>query len=250
MSAEELERFYAAEYRQLYQGEAGPIQKDLKTQALRANHLVDFVRKNAIPRLERTLDIGASAGLLMSAFQEAFHCEVVGVELGQAYRENAQKSGLQVYPGLADLPASLQGRCDLVSLAHVLEHFADPLSTLAELRRKWLAPGGWLLVEVPNLYCHDSFEVAHMLAYSRHTLSQVVLQAGFTISNICTHGFPRSKALPLYITLLGRAPRDGETSPVPAIRPERLVRLKRQWGFLKRRMIERLQPANAWQDIR
>ncbi len=95
-------------------------------------------------------------------------------------------------------------RFDLISLAHVLEHIANPVQYLAGLRQNWLTEEGSLLVEVPNLYCHDSFEVAHLVAYSPHSLTQTLQQAGFEIVVFVQHGRPRSSILPLYLTVLAR----------------------------------------------
>lgn len=47
----------------------------------------------------------------------------------------------------ADLAA---GSADVVCLWHVLEHLADPAAALARVR-EWLAPGGAVIVAVPNL---------------------------------------------------------------------------------------------------
>jgi SAM-dependent methyltransferase len=249
MSQEKLDQFYLRDYRQLYQGEAGPIQKDLVAQTLRATHLLDFARKNSVLHLERYLDIGSSAGKLLNSFQENYHCISVGIEPGQAYRESAQRTGLQVYPHLEDLPKAFENSFDLVSVVHVLEHFPNPVNTLRELHQKWLVPNGWLLVEVPNLYCHDSFELAHLASYSQHTLRQLINKAGFEIIALQAHGIPRSKVLTLYITLLARAQSEQEIPYMPAIKPESFVRFKRHWGLWKRRVIERMLPGRAWQNI-
>ncbi len=199
MSQERLDQFYVQEYRQLYQGEAGPVQKDLAAQSARAANLLAFLRSHGVRRLSRHLDIGSSAGLLLQAVRSGFGCESVGVEPGLAYRESSQEAGMTVYPRLEDLPGEGESCFDLVSLVHVLEHLPDPVGVLAHLRQDWLAQDGWLLLEVPNLYCHDCFEVAHLASFSQHTLTQVLRKAGYRLVAICKHGQPRFQAaLPLY----------------------------------------------------
>jgi len=79
---------------------------------------------------------------------------------------------LTVYPSLDDLGQADGGRFDLVSMAHVLEHIPNPVEYLSDLRERYLTPDGWLLIEVPNLYAHDSFEIAHSIAFSSHTLRE------------------------------------------------------------------------------
>jgi hypothetical protein len=99
---------------------------------------------------------------------------------------------------------------------------------------------------VPNLYAHDCFEVAHLISFSAHTLGQTLKQAGFEIVALRKHGAPRSRLLPLYLTLLAR--------PLPTILPlevipERGVERKRRIGMLRRRVVSRLFPALAWIPI-
>ncbi len=244
-SDEALAAFYEQEYRLLYQGSEGPNPKDLVVQRSRAQVILRFARPG-LAQVTRHLDIGCSAGLLLKEFQAAYTCQAIGVEPGNAYRAFAIQQGLQVAESLEMLPTDYRQGIDLVSMAHVLEHLADPVHYLRAVRQEWLNPSGYLLVEVPNLYAHDSFEVAHLISYSWHTLEQVIQQAGFEILLFQQHGQPRSKILPLYLTLLARPAQNPVSSPV---RREKLVRLKRNLGMLRRRVLTRLFPRLAWLPI-
>jgi len=113
---------------------------------------------------------------------------------------------------------------------------------LADLRGDVLTPSGVILIEVPNLYAHDSFEIAHMTSFSAHTLRQVLAQAGYEIIFLKKHGRPRSKLLPLYLTVLARPALSYELG----VRGERLVALKRRAGMLRRRVLTKLLPRRAW----
>jgi 2-polyprenyl-3-methyl-5-hydroxy-6-metoxy-1,4-benzoquinol methylase len=242
MSDSELDGFYAREYRRLYQGQEGPDPKDLFVQRSREEALLSYARP-VLSGVRRHLDIGCSAGLLLQRFQAEYGSQPVGVEPGIAYRAYAHKQGLQVYDSLAALRAASEDRFDLISLAHVLEHLADPVGYLIDLRAGELAPDGRLLVEVPNLYAHDSFEIAHLVSYSPHTLVQTLLKAGYTIEALYRHGQPRSKVIPLYITALARP--DG-LRPPEEIAPEKGVEFKRRMGMLQRSLLTRLMPRSAW----
>jgi len=246
MTQARLDQFYVREYRQLYQGDAGPVPKDLLAQSARAANLVAFLKSHGVMQLSRHLDIGASAGLLLQAVRAGYRCESVGVEPGLAYREVSQKAGLKIYPGLEDLPKEGANCFDLVSLAHVLEHMPDPVWTLAYLRQDCLSEGGWLLVEVPNLYCHDCFEVAHLTSFSQHSLTQILRKAGYRLLAVSRHGRPRSKLLPLYITVLAKPMSESELAVESKVKPEPAVRLKRRLGLARRRVVERLLPNLAW----
>jgi hypothetical protein len=240
MSTAELDRFYAAEYRQIYQGDAGPTQKDLQTQQRRAAALLEFANE-FVPKVDRHLDIGCSAGVLLETFRDNYGDQTVGVEPGEAYRKFAQDKGITVYADIGDLLPAGEGRCDLISMAHVLEHLSNPVGYLTYLSEKFLAKDGWLLIEVPNLYYHDSFEIAHLISFSVHTLRQTLQRAGYKIVKLEAHGRPRSELLPLYLTVLAQpAQRAGE------VVPEKHVARKRKIGMFRRRVLQKLFPKKAW----
>lgn len=253
-SDSELQVFYEEEYRQVYQGDAGPGQKDLSTQRGRAESLLVFVQKQTkVPfrsvQPKKHLDIGCSAGILLTKFQEAFQTQPVGIEPGNAYREYAKSQGLIVYSSIEQMEISHPDRYDFISLAHVLEHIPDPINYLINLKEKWLTADGYLLIEVPNLYGHDCFEIAHLVSYSLHTLIQTLQQAGYVIQATQVHGMPRSQILDLYITILAKPSeiqmQSSSLSPIYPV-PERNVKLKRQMGILKRQILTRLFPHKAW----
>lgn len=245
MTAQELEEFYTEEYRRLYQHTEGPSEKDLNVQRARAASLATFLGSK-VSGLSRHLDIGSSTGELLERIRKIFNTQPVGIEPGDSYRAHASRQGLRIYASLDALQADDKAPFDLISMAHVLEHLPDPVAYLRELRENYLHPNGWLLLEVPNLYAHDSFEVAHLMAFSAHTLGQVVRRAGFEVVALKKHGQPRSRLLPLYLTLLAR-PLDG--SSVPELRPERFVPLKRSVGMLRRRVLSHLFPKLAWVSV-
>jgi trans-aconitate methyltransferase len=240
MDSNELDAFYASEYRQVYQGEEGPNPKDLLNQEERASTLLSFA-VDEIPSITRHLDIGCSAGCLLEIFRDHYQNEPVGVEPGDAYRRYAQSRGLTIYPDISELKNANETKYDLISMAHVLEHLPDPTGYLISLREQFLHPHGWLLIEVPNLYCHDSFEIAHLTSYSMHTLRQALLYSGYEIAKAETHGRPRSELLRLYLTVLAKP-----GTQVDEINPEKMVARKRQLGMLRRRVLQKLFPKQAW----
>ena len=247
MSTEELDTFYQEEYRRIYQGNPEPTDKDLFVQTGRAEALLTFIKPKT-PAVSRHLDIGCSTGLLLQRFQSHFGCEAIGVEPGETYRSYAERQGLSVYPSLEVLQKASESRFDLISMAHVLEHLPDPVDYLVHLREQVLASSGWLLLEVPNLYAHDCFEIAHMVAFSEQILQQTLRKAGFAVVAVHKHGKPRSRLLPLYISLLAQPVRDGH--PLRnSIKPERWVSPKRDLGMLRRKVIERALPHIAWVPI-
>ncbi len=104
----------------------------------------------------RILDVGCAAGLVGEALKRRQPCEVVGIEREPAAAAEARRRLDEVIvadleDATLDWPARLGGRhFDCVIYADVLEHLRDPWSLLAA-QRALLAPGGVLVVSVPNV---------------------------------------------------------------------------------------------------
>ena len=243
MTEAESADFYANEYRLFNEGSLDPTARNMAAQYARADSLLEF-SEPFMQRVTRHLDVGCSMGILLLHSVDKFHCQPVGIEPGERHRARASEQGLQVYASLEELEQAAAGQFDLISMAHVLEHLPDPVGYLVHLRETLLDPKGWLLLEVPNLYAHDSFEVAHLVSYTAHTLIQTLEKAGFEILKIEQHGRPRSALLPLYITLLAH-PKTA-SSRFREFRAEKQVHLKRQIGMLRRRIVEKVLPGRAW----
>jgi SAM-dependent methyltransferase len=243
MDEAETASFYADEYRLLNEGSAGPTARNMSVQHARAEALAGFIGP-FIYQLSRHLDVGCSTGILLEQFNGIYGCQPVGIEPGEAHRSQAQNDGLTVYASMEDLEKASEARFDLVSMSHVLEHLPEPVEYLTRLRESRLAPEGLLLLEVPNLYAHDSFEVAHLLAFSEHTLREVLRRSGFTVVKFKKHGIPSSALFPLFLTVVCHPLVRADTSS--PIRPERLVALKRRMGMLWRQILARLFPKRAW----
>jgi SAM-dependent methyltransferase len=103
------------------------------------------------PRVGRLLDIGCSEGRFGEAVKRARpECETWGIEpvpevAVEAARRNDRVIAAEVTPDL-DLPAAY---FDVVSMNDVLEHIAYP-ETILPLVRRVLAPGGRVLISLPN----------------------------------------------------------------------------------------------------
>ena len=240
---DELNQFYANDYRKLVEGEDQVSEKNRAIEETRARLRVDWLKAQGIDQVQRHMDIGASTGALIRRTQRSFGAQVLGVELSNSHRAFAEARGLPMLPSLEALEASGSERFDLISLIHVLEHLPDPVGSLAGLRERWLTADGAILLEVPNLFVHNSYEIAHLHAFSQHTLAETLRLAGYRIDALRVHGQPRSNVLGLYITVLAR-PAAGPADKT--VRPEGSVRLKRRLGMARRRLLERLMPGQAW----
>lgn len=243
--------FYESEYRTLYGGEPGPTRANLIVQRARAEHLSRLVREYVGP-VESHLDIGCSTGELLVSVRDsnsAPRCESVGIEPSVEHAAWSERRDLTVFPSLESMIDTWPRRFDLVSLSHVLEHLVEPWRTLRTIREKVLDTRGHLLIEVPNLLGHPSFEIAHLTCFTRWTLGIVLRRAGFTTRFVKVHGVANGSAgLRAYLTVLATPSLDGssealETSTIPwrAVKPLRTLGLL---GFRGQRLANRI--GKAW----
>ena len=238
MSQKALRDYYEAEYVSQHQQATGVTEKELRIQAGRARHLTGILTEE-LSTVDRHLDIGSSTGSLMLAIQRSFSNVSIGIEPAQVYRAYCRARGFAVVPDLESLSGD---KFDLITMAHVVEHLADPVDYLRTLREQWLTAAGMLLVEVPNLYGHRSVEVPHLFCFSAQTLEYALARAGFETVRMDRHGSPRSKVIPLYITSIAKPNSNVELSKPNS----KNVRIKRRSGMAWNTLTSRLLPSLAW----
>jgi 2-polyprenyl-3-methyl-5-hydroxy-6-metoxy-1,4-benzoquinol methylase len=101
------------------------------------------------PAPARLLDVGAGRGRFVLAARAAGY-EASGIEPSLRGVDAATAAGAPVERVTIEQAAIAPGSLDAVSLWHVLEHLDDPAGALERISG-WLAPGGALLIGVPNL---------------------------------------------------------------------------------------------------
>ncbi len=136
------------------------------------------------------LDFGCgNGGFLLKA--RAAASRVAGIELEERLQPYFRERGLTVHASMEDVTDTF----DIITLFHVLEHIADPVNTLEKLATR-LAPGGSMIVEVPNasdalltLYENEAFSrftywSPHLFLYTGSTLEKVAKKAGLRTNYI------------------------------------------------------------------
>ncbi len=131
----------------------------------------------------RVLEMGCRYGRTLSLLAEHHGIFPHGIEPGEADAEKARQAGVDCFTGTVENYDPGETRFDLIQSFHVLEHVHDPLAVLTRLRN-WLAPGGKLLVEVPNVHQPygllegNFFQNVHLFNFGPHTLSVLFKRAG------------------------------------------------------------------------
>jgi len=139
----------------------------------------------------RVLDVGCGRGFLLQEFRRR-GWEVLGTEADNKAAAHAQQVlQLPVKVGALEALDLSAASFDAIVLWHVLEHLADPTTTLAEVHRL-LRPGGIVLVGVPNFgswearLCRDKWfhldVPRHLAHFTLASLENALQQAGLRLS--------------------------------------------------------------------
>lgn len=249
-SEESLDGFYRQEYFQQSGADAPGSLNQRAVLKQRQQAKADVIKPFVGAPPARHLDIGCSLGILLNTVGAAAQ---VGVEPGEDQRDTAAASGVTTYESLDDLVAAGEAPFDLISICHVLEHVNDPVGFLGAVRGR-LAEGGRLLVEVPNLVGHMSYELAHLLAFTPESLTATLAAAGFRVEQKMFHSVPQGGGgPPKQVTVLAAAsepePVSGDGVDLNALRRARVRGVLPQTADRWRRRQTR-QARRAWRRVR
>jgi 2-polyprenyl-3-methyl-5-hydroxy-6-metoxy-1,4-benzoquinol methylase len=163
-SREEIARFYAEEfYSSGYQGfNNSALEVLTRDQEFHVAHW-DDIRKQVEAIAGRpmagmsVLDVGCGWAQALLHFKSK-GAECYGFDPADEAVEHGRKNGMNVVKAGMDQMDVFGGkRFDVVTLMNVLEHVADPIGVLTEIRAKVLKPDGVLVIEVPNEF--NAFQV-------------------------------------------------------------------------------------------
>ena len=155
----------------------------------KVNWLVNsLTHLNKNEKISRVLDIGCGGGTLLYTLRKRmFFKEICGVELNSAYANLATrrlKVNIRNEPYLSGL---FKDSFDLLICTKVLEHISDPRPFLKEMSHD-LNCDGLLFLEVPDLsdmfilpLDNERFFIPHIYFFSINTLSELLIEAGFSI---------------------------------------------------------------------
>jgi len=164
-----------------------------------------------IPLSARTiLDVGCSQGALGADYlRRNPNCRVLGIDIDPESIEHARHRIAEVFCGDVEqtpMPFEVPEGIDCIVYGDVLEHLNDPWSLLAE-HAKYLAPGGTILVCMPNIehwsfaarllsgqFDYDDqglFDRTHLRWFTPRTMARALVEAGLQLSDLA----PRPIAL-------------------------------------------------------
>ena len=142
------------------------------------------------------LDVGCASGSYLDLMRALGWSRVVGVDISSCAVARARSSlDLEVYEGNLQSVGLPDDSFDAVSLSHTLEHVAEPVELLAEVRRI-TKPNGRVAIVVPNvanLICRVTGEHAlvldaprHLVNFTPRALRTTIERAGLTVESLQT----------------------------------------------------------------
>lgn len=165
--------------------------------------VINCVPKNAVSILDIGCGYGDNARIL-----EKEGRQIDGITLSNKEAENAKKylSNVYIYNLENGLPPEINNKYDTVICSHVLEHIAYPDTLLKDIKNV-LAPGGVLIVALPNLMVYQSrfklllgnfdyketgiWDYTHLRWYTYKTGKELLLKHNFeVITNFVTGDIP------------------------------------------------------------
>lgn len=194
---------------------------DVAARQRAAYQLAFLERFGAAVRGARILDVGSGGGQLLVAARQA-GAVVCAVDPAAHAHKASERLQLEHVARIEELG---ERRFDGIVMSHVLEHVPDPVAVLAALRAR-LAPGGYLVIEVPNRASlraqasprwmttlgaderHRAFP-AHLWYFTPRTLLQAAARAGFELVAQQTVGLGLEALVPAWLGASLRRGREG-----------------------------------------
>ena len=150
----------------------------------------------------RVLDVGCGDGAFLRKIAATLRGSGVGIDLGPP--PNVESGSVRYLQGsLADGALSAES-FDLITAWSYLEHDPTPVATLARMRQL-IAPGGKLVIEVPNRAAPPSRLLGrrwpalvvpfHVCFYTPESLSRLLREAGFGDVRVLRRGTAGWQAL-------------------------------------------------------
>lgn len=170
----------------------------------RSEVLLKWIHQSIAPKPRgKALDVGCGNGATLRSFSEVLpDWDLYGHELGGRAKEALSRIPRfqQLYTGNL---SGIDGKYDVISMVHSLEHFVDPYETIKEISGL-LAEEGWVFIEVCNVL-ENPFDLViadHLVHFSPRTLSNLLSRAGLVTVYVSTSRVKKE------ISLLARKSKD------------------------------------------
>ena len=152
-----LADFYETDYKNIYYNSQEPGEAFFSSEENRGAGFLELIKNEMIlDKVTTVFDHGCGMGGALMPFMKAGK-KVSGCDFGKDYIAFGDRKGLNLYQGVLDERQTPKYSQDLVIVSHVMEHFTDTVKTMQDIIEV-IAPGKYLLVEVPGLYADHPYK--------------------------------------------------------------------------------------------
>jgi len=154
-------------------------------------------------RAKSILDIGSGRGFVLYYLKKYWsYTKAVGIQISEPARYFARvKLGLDIYDRDFLTIDFAQGKFEVITMLHVLEHVQQPEAYVQKIADTLTADGGFL-VEVPNLRAWSRYLAGkywlswdpkyHLTFFNKRTLTALLKKYGFDIRSVNTFSWEYS----------------------------------------------------------
>ena len=190
LDEESFSRFYADQYRNLYEGTtfSSEERQRLLEDQFRRNYSSSYIRKLQLDSTSLVAEVGAGAGWNLYSFHKE-GIPVIGCDFDRDYLDYGRQKGCNLLEGSIKVLVNAGMQADFVIVNHVLEHVLDPIDFLLDVR-KILKDDGYVFIGAPGLvgvrygYGDGDFwgclQNAHTFFFELHTLRQCMAKTEFS----------------------------------------------------------------------
>ncbi|WP_013322742.1 class I SAM-dependent methyltransferase [Gloeothece verrucosa] len=157
-----------------------------------------FIEKFTLPESPKILEI--SGGQISLLLKEMFNFDCTVADVNDQYKQGIIDQGINFL--VCDLlhdDILVESYYDLIVMCEVIEHLPVPPNLILEKLKKYLKPGGWLILTTPNFYRFRNLvrmitgtpifcpffqprrgeAIGHFIEYSKENLQWSLEKAGF-----------------------------------------------------------------------
>jgi SAM-dependent methyltransferase len=159
---------------------------------------IKFITELALPASPNILEI--SGGQISLILKEMFNYQCTVADVNDKYKQGIIDNGIDFL--VCDLlhdDIEVENKYDLIVMCEVIEHLTVPPDLIFKKLKKYLKPGGWLLLTTPNFYRFRNLVrmifgieifcpffqpekgqgIGHFIEYSKENLQWSLKRAGF-----------------------------------------------------------------------
>ena len=167
------------------------LSENLSDNTARVKRVLDFAkRKWGEKKTPSLLDVGSGLAVFPYRMKEA-GWQVTALDPDERAAAHARENAgvKSVHADFLQWEPETGERFDVITLNKVLEHVEEPITMMAHAR-KWIQPGGFFYIEVPNVTAaqkgpgREEFFIEHLHVFSESSLLSVAQRGGWCADSV------------------------------------------------------------------